>query len=84
MGRESHVPFDEPNAFAFEQAALEAAKRFADRDSTARGDNAVPGNGLAARGGSHGSPGGTSAARESRGAGQLAIGNHAPFGDALN
>lgn len=84
MGRESHVPFDQSYAFAFEEAALEAGKRFADCDSAAGGDNAVPGDGLTARGGSHGSPGGTSAAREPRGAGQLAVGEDAPLGDALD
>jgi hypothetical protein len=78
------VPFDYSYAFAFEQAALKAGKRFADRDSTARGDYAVPGNGLAARGGGHGSPGGTSATREARGTGQLPVGGDAPFGDALD
>jgi hypothetical protein len=81
---EGHAAFDQAGAFALEQAALQAGKRFADRDSTARGDNTVPGNGLTARGGSHGSPGGPSAAREPRGAGQLAVGEDAPLGDALD
>jgi hypothetical protein len=82
--REGHTAIHQPSAFALEQAALEAGKWFADHDSAARSDNALPGNGLTARGGSHGSPGGPSAARESRGAGQLAVGKDAPLGDALD
>ena len=84
MFSERHTAMDQPSAFALEQAPLEAGKRFPDGDSAARGDNAVPGNGLTARRGSHGSPGGPSAARELRGAGQLAVGEDAPLGDALD
>jgi hypothetical protein len=82
--REGHAAMDQPSAFAFEQATLEAGKGFADHDTAAGSDNAVPGNGLAARASSHGSTGGTSAAGEPRGAGQLAVGDDARFGNALD
>ena len=84
MFREGHTAMDQPSAFAFEQPPLEAGKRFADHDSAARGQDAVPRDGLAARASGHGSAGGTSAAGEPRGAGQLAVGDDAPFGDALD
>ena len=76
--------FDDADAFGFEEAALEAGEGLADDDTSARGDNAVPGNGLTARASGHGSAGGTSAAREAHSQGQLAVGGNASFGDALN
>ncbi len=75
---------DQPDAFAFEQAALKAAKRLADHNPAAGGYNAVPGNGLAAWASGHGSPGGAGASRKPYRPGQLAVGDHAPFGDALD
>jgi hypothetical protein len=63
---------------------LEAGEGLADDDTSACGDNAVPGNGLTARASGHGSAGGASAAREPHSPGQLAVGRDASFGDALN
>jgi hypothetical protein len=76
--------FDDAGAFGFQEAALEAGKRLADDDTSARSDDAVPGDGLTARAGGHGSAGGTSTSREAHGAGQLAVGGDAAFGDALD
>jgi hypothetical protein len=56
--------FDDAGAFGFEEAALEAGEGLADDDTSARGNDAVPWDGLTARAGGHGSSGGTSAARE--------------------
>jgi hypothetical protein len=84
MIRERHTALREPGAFALEQAALQVGKGLADHDSSARGDNAVPGDGLTARASSHGSSGSASPARESRGASQFAVSANAPFRDALN
>jgi len=63
---------------------LKAGKWLADGDSTSRGDDTVPGDGLAAWASSHGSSGGTSAARKPNGAGQMAVSGNAAFGNALN
>jgi hypothetical protein len=76
--------FDDAGAFGFEEAALEAGKGLADDDTSACGDNAVPGDGLTARASGHGSAGGTSAPREPHSPGQLAVGGDASFGDALD
>ena len=81
---EGYPAVDEPGAFAFEEAALKPGKWFANCDSTARGDNAVPGNSLTLRRCGHGTSGSPSPARELRGAGQLAVGNDAPLGDTLD
>ncbi len=84
MFGEGDAAFDESGAFAFEEAALEAGKRFTNSDSAARGHHAVPGNGLTSGTRGHGSASGTSAAGQPRGAGQLAVGDDATFGDALH
>ena len=76
--------FDDAGAFGFEEASLEAGKGLADDDTSAGGNDAVPGDGLTARASGHGSAGGTSAAREAHSQGQLAVGGNASFGDALN
>jgi hypothetical protein len=74
--------FDDADGFGFEEAALEAGKGLADNDTSAGGNDAVPGDGLTARAGGHGSAGGASAAREAHSPGQLAVGGNAAFGDA--
>jgi hypothetical protein len=84
MVGEGDAAVDDGDAFGFEKAALEAGKRFADRDSAARGHHAVPGNGLTSRTSGHGSSGGTSAAGQPRGAGELAVSDNATFGNALH
>ena len=76
--------FDEASAFGFEEAALEAGEGLADDDTSACGNDAVPGDGLTAWAGGHGSAGGTSASREAHSLGQLAVGGDAAFGDALD
>ena len=76
--------FDDACAFGFEEAALEAGKGLADDDTSACGDNAMPGDTLTARAGGHGSACGTSAAREAHSQGQLAIGGDAALGDAFD
>lgn len=76
--------FDDAGAFGFEEAALEAGEGLADDDTSARSDDAVPGDGLTARASGHGSAGGTSAAGKPHGARQLAVGGNASFGDALD
>jgi hypothetical protein len=76
--------FDDADAFGFEEAALEAGEGLADDDMSARGDDAVPRDGLTARASGHGSSGGTSAAGKPHSLGQLAVGGDASFGDALN
>jgi hypothetical protein len=76
--------FDDAGAFGFEKAALEAGKGLADDDTSACGDNAMPGDTLTARAGGHGSAGGTSAAREAHSQGQLAVCGDAAFGDAFD
>jgi hypothetical protein len=81
---EDHPPVSQPGAFGFEQAPLKAGKGLADHDSAARGNHAVPRNSLTARASSHGSARGASPASEPRGASQLAIGEYARLGDALN
>jgi hypothetical protein len=81
---EDHAAVSQPGAFGFEQALLKAGKGLADHDSAARGNHAVPRNSLTARASSHGSPRGASPAGEPRGVSQLAIGEHASLGDALN
>ena len=63
---------------------METGKGLADDDTPSGGNDAVPGYGLTARAGGHGSAGGTSAARESHRPGQLAVGGDAAFGDALD
>jgi hypothetical protein len=82
MIREIHTAMDQLGAFAFEQAALEAGKGLADRDSAACGNNSMPGNSLAARARSHGVSSGTSAAAEPSRTGQLAVGDYASLGNA--
>jgi hypothetical protein len=84
MFREGHTATNEPSTFAFQQAPLEAAKGFAYRDSTACGDDAVPGNALAAGTSSHGVTRGAGASRQMRGAGQLSVSNYAAFRHALH
>jgi hypothetical protein len=74
----------EASTLAFEQAALEAGKRLANRDSAASGDNAVPGNGLTARAGGHGSTGGASSSREPSGTRQLPVGGDAALRNSLH
>jgi len=81
---EDHAAVSQPGAFGFEQALLKAGKGLADHDSAACGDHAVPRNSLAARASSHSSPRGASPASEPCGASQLAIGEDASLGDALN
>jgi hypothetical protein len=76
--------FDDADAFGFEEAALEAGEGLADDDTSACGDNAMPGDTLTARAGGHGSAGGTSAAREAHSQGQLAVCGDAAFGDAFD
>jgi len=76
--------FDDAGAFGFEKAALEAGEGLADDDTSAGGGDAVPGDGLTARAGGHGSAGGPSAAGEPHRLGQLAIGGDAAFGDAFD
>jgi len=76
--------FDDAGAFGFEEAALEAGKGLADDDTSSGGNHAMPGDTLTARASSHGSAGGTSAAREAHSQGQLAIGGDAAFGDAFD
>ena len=84
MIAKSDAPFDEAGAFGFEQTSLKAGKRLADRDAAARGDHAVPGNGLTTRTSCHGSSGGSGSAGEPSGARQLAVGDDASFGNAPN
>ena len=79
-----YAAFDNAGAFGFEEAALEAGEGLADDDTSARGDNAVPGDGLTTRTSGHGSAGGTSASREPHGARQLAIRGDAAFRDAFD
>jgi hypothetical protein len=84
MFREGHTATNEPSTLAFQQAPLEAPKRFPYRDSPACGDHTVPGNALAAGASGHGVTGGASASRQIRGAGQLPVSNYAAFGHALH
>jgi hypothetical protein len=81
---ESHAALHQPSAFAFEEAALEIGEGLADGDSASGGNDAMPGNSLAARAGGHGASRGTSAAREAHRACELAVGDDATFGDALH
>lgn len=76
--------FDDAGAFGFEEAALEAGKGLADDDTSASGDDTVPGDALTARASGHGSAGSTSAAWEPHSPGQLAVGGKASFGNALD
>ena len=76
--------FDDAGAFGFEEAALKTGEGLADDDASSGGNDAVPGDGLTARAGGHGSAGGASAAREVHSLGQLAVGGNAAFGDALD
>jgi hypothetical protein len=76
--------FDDASALGFQKAALETGEGLADDDTSARGDHAVPGDGLTTRASGHGSAGSTSASREPHGARQLAICGEASFGDALD
>jgi hypothetical protein len=84
MFREGHTATNEPSTFAFQQALLEAPKRFPYRDSPAGSDHTVPGNALAAGTSGHGVTGGASAPRQMRGAGQLSVRNYAAFRHALH
>jgi hypothetical protein len=84
MFREGYTATNEPSAFAFQQASLEAPKRFPYCDSTACGDHPVPGNALASGTSRHGVTGGASASRQMRGAGQLSVSNYAAFRHALH
>jgi hypothetical protein len=84
MIRKGHTAFDQAGAFGLQQLPLKAGKWFADGDSSAGGDNPVPGNGLTTWASSHGSSGGTSAAGEPNGAGQLAVSGDAAFGNPFN
>jgi hypothetical protein len=84
MVGKGHTAFDQAGSFRFQQLPLKAGKWFADGDSSAGGDNAVPGDGLTARAGSHGSSSGTSAAGELRGASQMSISGNTAFRNALN
>src|SRR5690242_5271610 len=84
MIRKGDAAFEHTGALALEQTALQAGKGLANGDSSAGGNHAVPGNGLTSRAGGHGSSRGTSAAREPNGLGQLAIGDDAAFGNALD
>lgn len=61
---------------------MEAGKGLADDDTSAGGDDTVPGDGLTSRASGHGSAGGKSAAREPHSPGQLAVCGNASFGDA--
>lgn len=84
MIREGDPGVRQRNAFAFEQAALEAGEGLAHGDAAAGGDYAVPGNRLAARASGHGAAGGASSAREPNGASQLAVGDDAAPGYAFD
>jgi hypothetical protein len=84
MFGEGHAATNEPSTFAFQQAPLEAPKRFPYRDSPACGDDTVPGNVLAAGASGHSVTSGASAPRQMRGAGQLSVSNYAAFGHALH
>jgi len=81
---EDYAAVDQPGAFALEEEALKVGKGLADRNSAACGYNAVPGNSLAARARGHGVPSCTSAAAEPSRAGQLAVGDDASLGNALD
>ena len=80
----ANAAFDDAGAFGFEEATLEAGEGLADDDTSAGGDDTVPGDGLTARASGHGSAGSTSAARELHGARQLAVGGDAAFRDAFD
>ena len=80
----NHAALHQPDAFAFEQTALKTGERLADRDSTGGGNHAVPGNGLAAGAGGHGSSRGASTARQTHRACELAVGDDASLGNALH
>lgn len=84
MFREGHKATNEPSTFAFQQAPLEAPKRFPYHDSPACGDHTMPGNALAAGTSGHGVTGGASASRQMRGAGQLSVRNYAAFRHSLH
>ena len=84
MAGESDAAIHEEDAFALEKAALKPGERLAHGDAAAGRNDAMPGDGLAARASGHGAARGACSSQEPGGASHLAVSDHASLGDALD